>query len=271
MKCLICSSDTEHHFSKVYDKPPFDRMMRDIGKIDYRKCPKCGFTISQTHADMDTSVWEKLNNDFHHYLENSETEINQPPYLEQAVMLKVFAENGIIDTDSILDFAGGYGSLSKVLKKYFGIRLPVYDAYVHDGQQDFYVPRENLKTYKTVLNSALFEHLTTRDMFDSINDLVADDGCMIIHTVICENIPANPDWFYLEPPVHCAFHTNASMEMLIQQWGYVSSVYVPKAKCWVLFKKENVNLVETVMKINKEFQAEYAIYKKGFVDYWKGF
>lgn len=56
----------------------------------------------------------------------------------------------------------------------------------------------------------------------------------------------------------------------MSQWGYESSIYCPSAKYWVLFKKDKY-IKEKVEFINKEFQTEYLVYKKGFVDYWKGF
>ena len=96
-------------------------------------------------------------------------------------------------------------------------------------------------------------------------------GSLIIHTVICENIPKNPDWFYIEPPVHTTFHTNKSMSILMKQWGYEASIYCLSAKSWILLKEASQEIKEKVENINKEFQTEYLIYKEGFVDYWKGF
>ncbi len=74
--------------------------------------------------------------------------------------------------------------------------------------------------------------------------------------------------------VHTAFHTNKSMEILMEQWGYVASLYSPQAKSWFLFKDESPALDclhEVSEKINNELQSKYFYYKKGFVDFWKGF
>jgi ribosomal protein L30E len=92
---------------------------------------------------------------------------------------------------------------------------------------------------------------------------------MIIHTVVCENIPNDPNWFYITPPVHSALHTNKSMDILMKQWGYVSSIYCPSSKCWVLFKNEPETLKSKVESINKLFQTDYLHYSVGFMDYWK--
>jgi hypothetical protein len=91
---------------------------------------------------------------------------------------------------------------------------------------------------------------------------------LIIHTVICGNIPMDSNWFYIDPPVHAAFHTNKSMSILMEQWGYKASVYCLSAKSWVLFK-EPKGVKEKVCNINKELQTQYLVYKDGFVDYWK--
>lgn len=273
MKCLICNSESYYYFTKTYNDQPFSQMMKGIGSVDYYKCSNCGFTLSKTHAELDNTIWEKLNYDFHHYIENNDSPGNQPPYNEQASMINILSKNNIIDTLSILDYAGGYGTLGKILKKYYNFNdFPVYDPYIlSEENSNGYVKQENLVKYKTVFNSALFEHLIDRKSFDKINEIVADDGCMIIHTVICENIPKDPSWFYLVPPVHCAFHTNKSMEILMEQWGYKSSIYCPTAKCWILFKKENADLPIKVKLINDEFQTNYLYFRNGFVDYWKGF
>ena len=272
MKCLICNSETKYFFSKKYTEKPFDSMMEDIGEVNYYKCTNCGFTLSKTHCNLDTERWNKLNFDFHHFLENnsnSEIPINQPPYLQQAIMIKVLVENEIINFDSSLDFAGGYGTLSNILDRYFNLKLSVYDPFVKNNARNIYIDKKDLETYDTVLNSALFEHLTTRESFDEINDCVSNEGCVIVHTRISGYIPSDPNWFYLNPPVHCAFHTNKSMEILMQQWNYKASIYCMSARSWILLKNDSKDLKRKVELINKEFQTDYLTYKLGFVDYWK--
>lgn len=244
---------------------------------DYFRCNHCGFVISKTHKQMPNTSWEKLNTAWHHYYENNQNfrTTNQPPYAEQALALILLSENNIIDIKRTIDFAAGYGTLAHIMRKYFGRKITLHDEYVRaDGNGLDYVSKENLGKYKLVLNSAMFEHILERKHLDQINNLVADNGILMVHTVVCENIPKDPNWFYLEPIVHSAFHTNRSMSILMEQWGYGASIYSPSAKSWFLIRDDikAINKTEQlVKKLNFELQEERFIFMRGFVDYWKGF
>ena len=120
----------------------------------------------------------------------------------------------------------------------------------------------------------MFEHVLDRESLDKINKLVGDKGVLMLHTLVCESVPKDPNWFYMNPMVHTAFHTNKSMGILMEQWGYSASLYSPQAKSWFLFKRESPmlgDLDEISKKINNELQVKYFYHKNGFVDFWKGF
>lgn len=64
---------------------------------------------------MSREAWVHLNEEFHHSNENnerSELGFNQPPYLEQAMMIALLAHNDVMNDNYILDYAAGYGTLS---------------------------------------------------------------------------------------------------------------------------------------------------------------
>ncbi|NPT55717.1 class I SAM-dependent methyltransferase [Paraburkholderia elongata] len=273
MNCIICESDSDYYFSKTYTESPFAEFMRPIGTVDYHKCRHCGFVLSGTHSALDQKIWDELNKHFHHYIENpdNETKGNQPPYAEQAIMLSFLGKNDVISLDSVVDYAAGYGTLSNILWKYYGLKVPIFDRYVQGDNSGRYIDRADLRRYKTVINSAMFEHVLRREDLDAVNGMVDQDGSLIIHTVVCEKIPDDPNWFYLRPPVHTAFHTNRSMEILMEQWGYRSSIYCPPAKCWVLLREKGADVNRKIASINRELQSTWFHCKDGFVDYWKGF
>ncbi len=272
MNCIICGGESRYYFSKDYSTSPFGAWMSEIGPIAYHRCEGCGFVLSKTHAELSKAAWGELNTRFHAYTSDPDVpnHSNQAPYAEQAIVLATLGRQGVIDTSSMLDFAGGMGTLSSLLGTYFGLRLPIYDPFMA-GDSDVYVGEPAPGSYRTVINSAMFEHVLTRSDLDAVNAVVADDGALIIHTVVCENVPADPDWFYLVPPVHTAFHTNASMRILMQQWGYRSSIYSPKGKCWVLLRGDVQSVEKAVADINIELQNPWLICQDSFVDYWKGF
>jgi len=272
MKCIICDSKSHYYFSKTYSEPPFDTFMKEIGTVDYHQCEHCGFVLSKTHSELPDAQWNNLNHHFHHYMENPETQknINQPPYAEQAMMLIFLGKAGLIDLNDMIDYAAGYGTLSHLLLKYHNRELPIFDPHIREAHSNRYIERTDLKTYKTVINSAMFEHVLKREDLDQLNHLVDTDGCLILHTLVCEKVPRDPMWFYLVPPVHTAFHTNKSMEILMEQWGYRSSVYCPQSKCWVLFKVPVNEYEEKIKSLNQELQTNWFYCKTGFMDYWKG-
>ena len=276
-RCLICGSETEYFFSKQHDAKYFpDKLPL---KVDYDKCTNCGFVLSRTHKNMDLTYWAKLNHEWHTVWDGWNLDLgshltNRPPFTEQAIALKILNKSKLINLNNNIDYAAGYGFLSRISNKYFDEKIQNYDAYVNDNDSNVeYLRREDLGKYDLVLNSAMFEHIASRESLDAVNDLVSKNGVLAIHSVICERIPNDPSWFYLLP-VHTAFHTNKSMDLLMEQWGYTQSIYSPQAKTWYLFKEaslSNVDLGEIVRKINQELQAKWFYHKIGFVDYWKGY
>ncbi len=271
--CMICGERAQYYFGKTYTESPFDSFMEAIGPVSYYRCTDCGFVFSQTHLELDPHQWGRLNEQCHHFFEDpaAEKKGNQPPYLEQAMLLAVLSQRGLVDLLSGLDYAAGYGTLSRLLDSYWKLRLPIFDFYVQDGDPTRYLKSDDLGNHGLVVNSAMFEHVLTRQDLDSVNALVRSDGALMIHTVVCERVPPDPEWFYLRPPVHTAFHTNESMRRLMAQWGYAESIYCPKAKSWILFKTADPTRAATCQDLNREMQCEWLLHSTGFVDYWKGF
>ena len=161
-KCLICSSEMEYYFSKTYKEEPMATFMEDIGQVDYLKCKKCGFVLSKTHRELPFNRFLKLNSDYHHYAEKHRFDAdwigNPPPYIQHALMLSVLIKNKIINSNSMLDYASGYGTLSKALAKYFGHRAMLdYEPFA--SPIEICTTYNNLSKYKVVFNSAMFEHI----------------------------------------------------------------------------------------------------------------
>lgn len=265
MNCVICGGAMAYYFSKTFDS-------FGLTKVDYWRCDACGFAISKTHADMSPAEWAALNEAYHSAYLGSETNADDPHWIErlqsQSRLLDDAAGLGLLNGQGRwLDYACGDGKLSELLQD-SGRTLLKYDRYM--GGRAGYLGDTALRprSFDFVITTSVFEHLTRREHFDSIENLVSDEGVLGLHTLVREEIPRDPTWFYLLP-VHCAFHSNRSMSHLLQQWGYVSSVYNVDARLWLCFKKMPAVMREQIERANRRPQGHQYILADGFVDYWK--
>lgn len=253
-KCIICNNKSKYVFSKNFN-------LKTLKKADYFKCTSCGFMISKTHEDMDEDTWKKLNTEFHlEFLGKLDSKID-PKWISrlnaQKELIKNLIKTEVVNKyDNWVDFGCGDGKLSNML--YNVVKINKFDRYCsiideHDycgkiaflSEQDF-----KSKDFDIVINTSVLEHLRKRE---DINEIISlPKKCLLLHTLICENIPETPEWFYLLPG-HCSFFTNKSMQILFDEFGYKYSFYDIKSSMWGLFKNKP-NSIETVDK---------------FLDYWK--
>lgn len=254
----------EYFFSKNFND-------FELGKVDYFKCSFCGFSASKNHFEMSSDDWEKLNNDFHsisHYAEGNANNRNQR-YFNQALMISLMHTQKIIPKGSWLDWGCGVGAVSKLLNDYFNIQLGTYDKYFKPEINEIDNSLIKERSFDFVLNTCVFEHVRDRETLDEIESFVKKgSGCFAVHTLVPEQIPQDANWMYLLP-VHCAFHTNHSMGILMKQWGYQCSVYNENSKLWVFFQEEPNLVHEKVKILNKKIGWNYLHFKPGFMDYWK--
>lgn len=266
MYCLVCNCEMNYYFTKTFNKYG----LRDV---EYWKCTHCGFVSSKTHSDMPHELWSNLNISYHQTYQDKEHNADDPRWLArlhaQAEVLDDASSLGLLKAGGRwVDYASGGGQLASILDTNYGRTLLNYDKYMPSqagflGHHDL-VPR----TFDFVITTSVFEHFTQRADYDSVESLVAPAGVLGLHTLICENIPKDPEWFYLLP-VHCAFFTNKSISIMFEQWRYQSSVYNIDARLWLWFKEESASIREVVEKANKRSGQPKYIYKNGFVDYWK--
>ena len=265
MRCIICNSEMLYYFQKQFH-------IFGLGTVEYFRCQNCGFVLSKTHAEMSRSKWESLNQEYHTY-QGKDYNLDDPRWITrlqcQARVLDDAVQIGLLDMNGrSLDYACGDGKLSNLLKTDKSITLLKYDKYM-PSQRDFLDDSQLIpESFDFIITTSVFEHFTERQHFDSVETLVSQNGVFGIHTRVCEVIPLDDSWFYLLP-VHCAFHTNKSMSILFEQWGYTSSVYNVDARLWLWFKTPHLNVKTCVDRANSRPNGPFYVYKKGFVDYWK--
>ena len=218
---------------------------------------------------MSEADWVHLNTNWHdaNNLRTDNPWSRSQRHFHQALMIHLLHRHGIIGDGKWLDYASGQGGLSRQLHLQFGLALHSFDKYVQPTSLP--IPAFELvrRGYALVTNTAMFEHVRDRQALDEIESHVGEDGCLAVHTLVRGEIPADPDWMYLLP-VHCAFFTNRSMELLMQQWGYSCSVYDKNAKMWVWFKGEPGLVSKKVAELNHSMGWGYLHFKLGFMDFW---
>lgn len=268
MNCLICNGNSRFSFAKEFGFHGLDR-------VEYWCCDFCGFTLSRTHADLAPSEWERLNLKSHSGYFGTESDPGDPRWRTrlraQADLLDDAASIGLLKPDGRwLDYACGDGKLASLVQDVHGRELLKYDRYL--SRDSDYLSDDALKVrgFDLVVTTSVFEHLWQRGQFDMVHALVSDRGVLGIHTLVCETVPRDPAWFYLAS-VHCAFHTNRSMALLFSQWGYTCSVYGVEAQLWLWFKADPGHIESIVRAANARGGSKPAyVFKRGFVDYWKG-
>jgi Methyltransferase domain len=230
MKCIICDVGMSYYFSKFID-------YHNLGNVDYWRCTHCGFVSSATHFEMSQGEWEQLNAHFHGDLAvmKNNPDNNPPPYAEQAHMLDLMYRHGLLKGEPWLDWGAGQGELSKILLNQYRLMMMNYDQFIRPSINVLTEETVRPGGYNLVLSSAVFEHVRNRATLDQIDRCVSrTDGALAVHTLVRSHVPNDPNWMYLLP-VHCAFHTNRSMQILMDQWGYHSRFHGLLAlKYWVL-------------------------------------
>lgn len=266
MKCIICGSPMGFFLSKHFGEYGLDT-------ADYWRCNDCGFVISKTHAEMSPAAWEKVNYNWHASYQGKDSDPRDPKWQirlqHQTRMLNDVQSIGLLDQrNRWLDYACGDAKLSAMLRAKYNLTLLNYEQYM--PQMEGYIDARELVpgSFDFVITTALFEHFTRRSQFDFVDSLLSKEGVLGTHTLVCESVPADPAWFYLNP-VHCAFHTNKSMDILFKQWGYTCSVYNVDAQLWLWFKGDAERVEAIVTRANNRNNGLSYIFKRGFVDYWK--
>jgi hypothetical protein len=115
----------------------------------------------------------------------------------------------------------------------------------------------------------MFQCLPQIAPFAEMCRLLKPKGALFLQTMVKEEI--SPEYFehLFFFPMCITAPTNRGMRIIMEKFGFISSIYSPSAKSWVLFKEDADGIEEKIKKINSELLSNEIYYKKGFVDYWK--
>ena len=271
MMCPICKEKMEFFFEKKYGK----------ASHIFSRCVTCGMVINETVYKMTNKEW-KLINDWHkesqgvpkvdEYLWNKRLNRLNP----QVDMLVELMQIGIIKPNMrCIDYAGGDALFARMVhdkcikneidpNKY---KIGTYEKYMRFNSNEEYISEYDVlnSCFDIVISSAVLEHLIGRTEIDRFFDLVNEEGIVIFHTLICEEVPKDPNWFYIDEPVHCTLWTNEAMRKLYIEKGFQGCAYHVDSKMWIFLKlKDDYEYLKA-----KKRESKIWVFSKGFVDYWK--
>lgn len=269
MRCPVCNQSMTFYFRK-------DFYVLDLQQIEYWRCGGCGFTAARTLYELPEEAWNKLNEAFHsqyHFTNECPFDMNWVARLSlQAETIAKMKNAGIIPTQKPwLDYGCGDGKLSDLLSQYH-LTLLNFDEYGGPHTTRF-VSKEKLipGSFDMVISTSVFEHVRDLRFLEKMEGLVNQEGCLAIHTLVREEIPRDPEWFYLLP-VHCSLFTNASMKILFDKWRYHFSLYHVPSRLWFWYRKSKeaaARIKKTIERLNQENGKTEFYFKQGFMDYWK--
>lgn len=254
MNCFVCGGEMRPFMEKNFG-------MKYLDTCEYVRCEECGLVVAKTLYDMPRDNWEALNRECHAAYQNTDTLEVDPRWLErlkaQADVLNAMINLGVIDKSArAVDYGAGDGKLSDMCKPW----LKKFDAYMACPNAG-YLTELKPATFDFVITCSVFEHLLGAKDVDKIFALLKADGIAALHTLICEEVPRDPNWFYLQP-VHCTFWTNAAMKKIFKQYDFKACAYHVESRLWFMFRD-----IEKFSRL-KNSSSDFVLADE-FVDYWK--
>lgn len=150
---------------------------------------------------------------------------------------------------------------------YVSYKLLKYEKFIRREGDSDYLNDEDMKPggFDVVVSCSVFEHLLGRPDVDEIIGLLNGKGTLCMHTLVCKEVPQDPDWFYLLGG-HCTLWTNKSMGLIFEQYGFTGCAYHVEGRMWFFFKdRQRFELLKSKAPL---IEGEW-VFSDQFVDYWK--
>lgn len=264
MSCFVCGGQLDYFCSKVFNE-------YGLGNVTYDQCRTCHLVLSRTHRQLSDESWTRLNREYHAFLGSTQNK-DDPRWMDrlayQAQSILTLRRQSLLPYDHPwVDYGCGDGKLADMLAA-SGVLLNKYDKYMRLSRQ--YLTDEQFlsEKYDLIVSTSVFEHVRSIAPLNEMNEHLSPHGVLAIHTLVAEEIPKDPSWFYFLPP-HSAFFTNSSMSILFKTWGFEPSIYDVKSRMWYFFKP-GARIDQSILdRLNSEASEQRYFYKAGFMDYWK--
>ena len=233
--------------------------------------------VSKTLYEMSHEEWSAFNYSAHkdYFSGVIKHEELDPKWLKRLdLQANLFAE--LLEFEVLrynwrtIDYGAGDGKLAdRINTKQGKIWLKKFDEYMKPLDENYLSPEEVVKEgFDFLVSSSVFEHLLgNRGDVEKVIGLVKPNGIMALHTLICEEVPQDSEWYYLLPvPVHCTLWTNKAMKIIYEKSEFIGCSYNVEGQMWIFFRNfEAWNKLKTC---ENKLSGTW-ILSENFVDYWK--
>jgi len=218
-KCPICDHDTE-----IVDYVDFNKNNDHVGintnsgiPIAYNLCDECGFLFSPEMHKWTPDQFSK-------YVYNDTYIKRDPDYVyiraseDAEVIIKRFSQHK--DTIRHLDYGGGEGVLSKILRDN-GFNSTSYDPFVNKD-----ININDLGKFDLITSFEVFEHVPdVHNLMATLTSLRKPDGIIYFSTLTSDgNFEKNKkiDWWYAVPRVgHISLYSNKTLIHLSKKYNMI--------------------------------------------------
>jgi cyclopropane fatty-acyl-phospholipid synthase-like methyltransferase len=273
MKCFLCNTEEM--------MPYFQKKLGGVERIhQYVRCPKCGIVIDETFYQMTAEEWKYMNQTENDYQGTQENPVD-PRWIErldaQAEVLSNLFQHTVLAKNLVtVDYGCGDGKLSDYVNAHYEqetgeklnhLLIGKYDKYMTPEHASDYLTETQMRpgTFDFVVSCSVFEHLIGTDDIEEVVGLLSKTGTLAVHTLVCEEVPKDPDWYYLLHG-HCTIWTNQAMQKFYEEHAFIGCAYHVESRMWFFFR--DGEKYKYLQKESEKIDGTW-VFSDRFVDYWK--
>lgn len=203
LQCKICENDVKAYAQAIILKKH---------KIQYYKCPHCGFIQTQSPFWLDEAYASPISD------------------LDIGPVNRAFGTSFIVKTlilvlfdhrSRYMDYGAGYGVFVRRMRD-LGFNFFHYDKYCRNlFSKGFEADFSSDDKYELITAFEVFEHLT--DPYEEIRYMAQfSDNIFFSTYLVPENNPQPNDWWYFatDHGQHISFYTSKSLQVMAARLGY---------------------------------------------------
>lgn len=279
MRCFMCDAEMEKYFDK-------ELMFGGGQRHEYIRCLKCGLVIDKTSYETDIAL---LVDDIKYGHAICQGKDENPPFdprwierleFQAETLAWMFCQDIFPEDAKAVDYGCGDGKLSDMFQRKYSVlaecgnsnekprpAIMKYDKFMKPEGDESYLSDADMKlhSFDIVVSCSVFEHLFGRKDVGEVLDLLNGTGTFCLHVLICEEVPQDPDWFYLLPD-HVTLWTNKAMSILYREYGFCGCAYNVEARMWFFFRDRA--RFEMLQGRHDSMNGTW-LFSDGFLDYWK--